>query len=252
MRWRSDASHSLSPAGCGLGWGGSNLSAAAPSPDLLASLASRPLPTPEVGCFRLRSLSIAELGNTRVRRGEVKKEIRSRDAFRARVLRITTPQRQSSFRFAPGTHDPEKWCPAFGQDHAHEKGRRSAERRKFIGAAPHRQTLPFAGAPQTSVRSLRHLSAYAAAGLSEPARLPALRGGSCRSDRTLRLSPGRASRDEVRGRYLRLWIALKRGTPRAGRTAGGNDARTARERGYKPRPQQPHSPHPTAVTGRRP
>ena len=47
-------------------------------------------------------------------------------------------------------------------------------------------------------------------------------------------------------------IALKRSTPRAGRTAGGNDARTARERGYKPRPQEPHSPHPSAVTGRRP
>ncbi len=123
-----------------------------------------------------------------------------------------------------------------------DKGRRSAERRKFIGAAPHRHTLPFADAPQTSGRSLRHLSAYAAAGISEPARLPALRGGSCRSDRTLRLSPGRASRDEVRRRYLRLCIALKRGTPRAGRSTGGNDARTARGRGYKPRPQEPHSP----------
>ena len=150
------------------------------------------------------------------------------------------------------THDPEKWRPVFGQDHAHEKGRRSAERRKFIGAAPHIQTSPLECAPQTSVRSLRHSSAYAAAGLAEPARLPALRGGSCRSDRTLRLSPGRASRDEVRRRYLRLWIALKRGTPRAGHSTGGNDARTARGRGYKPRPQEPHSPHPTAVTGRRP
>jgi hypothetical protein len=47
-------------------------------------------------------------------------------------------------------------------------------------------------------------------------------------------------------------IALKRSTPRAGRNAGGNDARTAREQGYKPCPQEPHSPHPTAVTGRRP
>ena len=133
-----------------------------------------------------------------------------------------------------------------------KKGRRSAERRKFIGAAPHIQTSPLERVPQTSGRSLRHLSAYAAAGISEPARLPALRGGSCRSDRTLRLSPGRASRDEVRRRYLRLCIALKRGTPRAGHSTGGNDAQAARERGYKPRPQEPHSPHPTAVTGRRP
>jgi len=36
-------------------------------------------------------------------------------------------------------------------------------------------------------------------------------------------------------------IALKRSTPRAGLNAGGDDARTARERGYKPRPQVPHS-----------
>src|ERR1700684_2857991 len=30
------------------------------------------------------------------------------------------------------------------------------------------------------------------------------------------------------------------------------DARNARERGYKPRPQEPHPPHRSAVTGRRP
>jgi hypothetical protein len=38
-------------------------------------------------------------------------------------------------------------------------------------------------------------------------------------------------------------IALKRSTSRAGRNAGGDDARTARERGYEPRPQEPHSLH---------
>ncbi len=48
------------------------------------------------------------------------------------------------------------------------KGRRSAERRKFIGAAPHIQTSPLECAPQTSVRSLRHLSAYAAAAYRSP------------------------------------------------------------------------------------
>jgi len=36
-------------------------------------------------------------------------------------------------------------------------------------------------------------------------------------------------------------IALKQSTLRAGRSAGGDDARTARERDYKPRPQEPHS-----------
>src|SRR5665213_10758 len=38
-------------------------------------------------------------------------------------------------------------------------------------------------------------------------------------------------------------FALKRGTSRTGHNAGGDDARTARERGYKPRPQEPHSLH---------
>jgi hypothetical protein len=48
------------------------------------------------------------------------------------------------------------------------------------------------------------------------------------------------------------FCALKRSTPRAGRNAGGTVAWTARERGYKPRPQEPHSLHQSAVTGRRP
>jgi hypothetical protein len=38
-------------------------------------------------------------------------------------------------------------------------------------------------------------------------------------------------------------FALKQGTLRPGRDAGGDDARTARERGYKPRPQEPHPLH---------
>jgi hypothetical protein len=36
----------------------------------------------------------------------------------------------------------------------------------------------------------------AAAARARAARLPALRGGACRSERTLQLSPGRASRDQ--------------------------------------------------------
>ena len=44
-------------------------------------------------------------------------------------------------------------------------------------------------------------------------------------------------------------IALKRSTPRPGRSAGGDDARAARERSYKLRPQEPHSLHRSAVAG---
>ena len=61
------------------------------------------------------------------------------------------------------------------------------------------------------------------------ARLSALHRGSCPAN-VPRLDPGRASRDAVRRRYLRLGIALKRSTSRAGHNAGGVDARTARER----------------------
>jgi len=44
-------------------------------------------------------------------------------------------------------------------------------------------------------------------------------------------------------------IALKRSAPRPGRSAGGDDARAARERGYEPRPQEPRPLHQSAVTG---
>ena len=112
--------------------------------------------------------------------------------------------------------------------------KREAERRK----AHH----PLAALAQTSVRSLRHSSACAAAARAGAARLPALRSGACQSERTLQLSPGRASRDRQATQALpALSTAFKRSTPRAGRSAGGNEARTARERGYKPRPQEPHS-----------
>jgi hypothetical protein len=52
----------------------------------------------------------------------------------ARVLpTTTTPQKGSP----PATHDPEKWCPVFGRDHAQ---RREAKRRKahanHVRAAP--------------------------------------------------------------------------------------------------------------------
>jgi len=64
---------------------------------------------------------------------------------------------------------------------------------------------------------------------TQRARLSAPYRGSC-SGQLPKLDPGRASRDAVRRRYPRLGIALKRSTSRAGRNAGGVDARTARER----------------------
>jgi len=67
-----------------------------------------------------------------------------------------------------------------------------------------------------------------AARSAERARLSALHRGSCFGHMP-KLNPGRASRDAVRRRYPHLGTALKRSTSRAGRNAGGVDARTARE-----------------------
>ena len=44
-------------------------------------------------------------------------------------------------------------------------------------------------------------------------------------------------------------IALKRSTPRPGHSAGGDDARAARERSCELRPQEPHPLHQTVATG---
>ncbi len=88
--------------------------------------------------------------------------------------------------------------------------------------------------------------------LTGRARLSALHRGSCRSDRTLQTQP-RPRFTRSRGAGITApSTALKRSTSHAGHNAGRVDARTARERGYKPRPQEPHSPHQSAVTGRRP
>ncbi len=66
------------------------------------------------------------------------------------------------------------------------------------------------------------------------------------------LSPGRASRSRCTKALPSPPTTLKRSTSRAARSSGGVDARTAREQGYEPRPQEPHPPHQPAVTGRRP
>jgi hypothetical protein len=44
------------------------------------------------------------------------------------------------------------------------------------------------------------------------------------------------------GVTCRYAVPVQRGTPRAGHNAGRSDARTAREQGYEPCPQEPHPP----------
>src|SRR5580692_10209614 len=97
------------------------------------------------------------------------------------------------------------------------KGRRSAEKARLSrGASPRDQMLPPVRASGVAARS------------AERARLSALHRGACLGH-VPKLDPGRASRDAARGRYPHLGTALKRSTSRAGRNAGGVDARTARE-----------------------
>jgi hypothetical protein len=131
----------------------------------------------------------------------------------ARALPTTTPQQQSSFRFAP----------------AHKEGRRSAERRIQPMSAPHIQTLPpeCARARKRADRSALAFRRFAAALVPATERQDSAQAALHASGRTQALPAPP--------------IALKRSTPRAGRHAGGDDARTARERGYKPHPQEPHS-----------
>ncbi len=155
-------------------------------------------------------------------RGEVIK-IRSRDALRARGLQTTTPQR--SFRFA------------------YRLIKREAERRKAHAVHCPRHTgrrhrLPMHGRGSAPNRGALAFRRSTAALVAATERCDSAQAVLHATERTQALPAPSA--------------ALKRSTPRAGRNAGGSDARTARERGYKPRPQEPHSPHPTAVTGRRP
>jgi hypothetical protein len=71
----------------------------------------------------------------------------------------------SKNRLTSGTHDPEKWCPVFGQDHAQKRGKRSAERR-----------MPSMSADRRQVRAnLRHSSATRLRALTLSS-LPRLRG----------------------------------------------------------------------------
>jgi hypothetical protein len=106
------------------------------------------------------------------------------------------------------------------------------------GAAPHSRTLPSesaSGAARATPSDVAIRRCFRARSpFGAPSRL------SSQGERW-RLGPGRASRDEVRRRYLRLWTAFKPSTWRAGHHAGGDDARTARVRSVWLRPREPPS-----------
>jgi hypothetical protein len=130
----------------------------------------------------------------------------------------------------------------------HHASKDSPSREKAEGGGAPKGACIHVRASQTSFRSLRNPSARGSGPTSGAARLPALRGGACQSDRTLRLSRAALHAKERAPALPAPSIALKRSTPHPGRSAAGDDAR-ARERGYEPRPQEPHPLHQSAVTG---
>jgi hypothetical protein len=121
------------------------------------------------------------------------------------------------------------------------EGRRSADRRVVGNRASGR------GRP---LRILRQSSEDSED--TEGARLSALHCGACGANQCHRSAQAAFPGTHGAGRYPATAVPVQRDTSRAGPSAGGDDARTARERGYKPRPQEPHPPHRSAVTGRRP
>ena len=123
-------------------------------------------------------------------------------------------------------------CQRCARTGLHKEGRRSAGRR----VTNRRATLADVAIRECFGRGARHgpmpLRAPSACGR---ARLAALRCGSRRRANHARLGPGRASRDEdAKELPPCLCIALKPSTWLAGHSAGGDDARTARERLARP------------------
>jgi hypothetical protein len=169
---------------------------------------------------RSRGASASELGSPNGKRSSLREAI-SRSPLK---------------KWASGTRMiPKSGLPVFGQRSCATKKR---------GWSAERRIQPWPCFTQTSVRSLRHSFREGTAAIRAGiARLPAPHCGACPGERTPELSPGRASRELKRDTQAlpAPSFALKRSTPRPGHDAGGDDARTARERGHKPRPQEPHS-----------
>ncbi len=132
-----------------------------------------------------------------------------------------------------------------------KKGKRSADRRIFQCPRPiSLLPLPLAGEGWEGGAIARHTN-----GCCQPS---ALRARSPLGAPRRRLARRLNALPQPRPRFTRSGgrrlspapsNALKRSTSRTGHDAGRVDAWTARERGYEPRPQEPHSLHQSAVTG---
>jgi hypothetical protein len=128
-----------------------------------------------------------------------------------------------------------------------ERGRRSAERRIQPLSAPRRQMSP----PECASGAVPPPTLPRTRGRAGRRRLASRRSAAALAKATERFGSAQAAlHAKERAPALPApSIALKRSTPHPGRSAGGDDARAARERGYEPRPQEPRPLHQSAVTG---
>jgi hypothetical protein len=172
------------------------------------------------------------------------------------------PSRLAEFTIGPTTSGPTRWLAPQDEDNgklAHSRGasasefcqsdfqeppkqRREAERRQAhrpVTSAPHARVLPH-----------EHASGAVARHTDKRYRLPTLRARSplgapraalaAQIDATVQPRP-HFVRTGGCGRYPHHRTHLQRCTSRTGHSAGRSDAQAARERGYKPRPREPHS-----------
>ena len=121
--------------------------------------------------------------------------------------------------------------PPPSRNNQHEKrGRRSAERRMpstIRAASGKRRRLPMPGAAAGCIGARSPSGARTAALVAASERRNSAQA-TLRANERMRALPTPS-------------LPLKQGTLRSGRDAGGDDARTARERSHKLRPQEPHS-----------
>ena len=110
-------------------------------------------------------------------------------------------------------------------------------------SAPHIQALPLERA-RAQTRGF-------AAEPPAPARLPALHRGSCLATECFDSAQAALHAIERERALPAPSIALKPSTWLAGRNAGGDDARTARERSVSLRPREPHSLPSVSTLGRK-
>jgi hypothetical protein len=127
------------------------------------------------------------------------------------------------------------------------EGRRSAGRRIVGMSATHSQALPSESASAAVARHTRrccHLKVLRARSpLGAPRAVLAAQINATAQPRPRFMRTGGC------GRYPHHRTHPQRSTSRTGHSAGRVDAQAARERSYKPRPQEPHSPYQSAVTG---